>query len=300
MKRKITIYALMLLLGSLFSFSGRQIGQAQQTSKAEYYSPRWSPDGKRITFSVYKGKRWDLYMVNADSSNLRRLTDDSADGNSAAWSPNGKKIAFASKRAGNTDIYIMSADKSNLVQLTSNVGKLNGGPSWSPDGKKIAFVSNRDGHFAQIYVMNADGSNQTRLTNNSAAEFGPEWSPDGKRIIFESNRDNGDIDEIYVMNADGSNQTRITNRTPDGFNNIYPTWVPKTNRISFSSFGKDKIINVYMADPDGSNLSVLIDHASYARWSPKGAKVVYLQKAQESPQIFVMNADGSNRVQLTK
>jgi len=300
MKKRVAIWLFISLLSGYVVSCALRTVHAQQTSKPDYYSPRWSPDDKKITFSTYKDKKWDLYMMNADGSNLIRLTSDDADGQGAAWSPDGRMIAFASKRGGDTDIYVMNAYGSHVVQLTRNAGKLNAAPSWSPDGKKIAFVSNRDGRRAQIYVMKADGSNQTRLTNNSAADWYPEWSPDGKRIIFETNRDNGDIDEIYIMNADGSNQTRITHRTPDGFNNTYPTWLPKGDKISFGSFGKDKVVKMYVADPDGSNLTVLFDHVGSGRWSRKGSKILYIQKdAQGSQQIFVMNAHGSNRIQLT-
>jgi len=296
--------ALAAMLAGYVLFGGAA-GYAQQSGKPDYYTPQWSPDAKKITFSTYQDKKWDLYIVNADGTSLRRLIDDPAGGNGAAWSHDGKKIAFARKTGDNTDIYVMNADGSHPMQLTSNAGKLNGGPAWSPDGKKIAFFSNRDGRRAQIYVMDASGRNQTRLTDNSGANFGPEWSPDGKRIIFESSRDNGDIDEIYIMNGDGSDQTRITHRTEEGFNNIYPMWMPKGRRpnglkIGFASFGKDKVTHVYQADLDGSHPTVLIENASYARWSPNGSKVVFIQRVAGSGEIFVMNKDGSQRLQLTK
>ena len=132
-------------------------------------SPSWSPDGQRIAFesvASYSPGTADIYVVNADGSNLTRLTTHDGHDETPAWSPDGERIAFTSWRNGGVDIYIMNADGSNQTRLTDGRE-----PAWSPDGQRIAFSSNRD-----IYAVNADGSNQTRLTTHSAADLGPHWT----------------------------------------------------------------------------------------------------------------------------
>ena len=129
----------------------------------------------KIAFVSDRDGNDEIYVMDADGSNLTRLTNNPAIDDSPAWSPDGTKIAFVSYRDGNEEIYIVDADGSSQTRLTDNSAS-DCFPSWSPDGTKIAFSSDRDGN-DEIYVVDADGSSQTRLTDNSADDDQPEWSP---------------------------------------------------------------------------------------------------------------------------
>ena len=139
----------------------------------------WSPDGTedRVRPRSRRGK-FEIYTMNTDGSDQRRLTSE-AWGGEHAWSPVGDKIAFVSRRDGNAEIYVMNADGSQLRNLTRNtVGDRN--PVWSPDGRRIAFESNW-----QVNVMNADGSpGQRRLTRkgrNFSSCLVARWAEDRVR-----------------------------------------------------------------------------------------------------------------------
>jgi Tol biopolymer transport system component len=174
--------------------------------------PTWSPDGRRIAFQRYTFgspgsgiTAVDIYAMNADGSNVVRLTDDPGFALGPSWSPDGSRIAFSSGRDGDEELYVMNADGSNPRRLTFNPGS-DQQASWSPDGARIAFASDRDGDpdvdGRDIYVMNAaDGLGLVRLTDDPAYDAGPAWSPDGARIAFTSGRDGSGL---FVMNADGS------------------------------------------------------------------------------------------------
>ena len=147
------------------------------------FFPSWSPDGKKIAFSSNRGGNFrgiygnsEIYVMNSDGTEQKRLTNNPAEDYFASWSPDGKKIAFWSDRDGNDEIYVMNSDGTEQKNLTKNPAR-DFNPFWSPDGKKIAFNSNRDGDFREIYVMNSDGSQQTRLTNNPALDTFSSWSP---------------------------------------------------------------------------------------------------------------------------
>lgn len=300
MKIVMPVVALLLCFAPANPFTaGRPSAEyAQSGGRVEYQELSWSPDGKRISFTAQRDNNWDIYVMRADGSQLTRLTDDPANDSYASWSPDGKKIAFASRRGGKFDIYLVEPTGSNLTRLTSEAGD-NAFPSWSPDGKRIAFMSKRDGKW-QIYTMKADGSSQRRIIASSGNDYNPSWSPDGSRLVFESDRDGGDVDEIYTIRADGTEERRITNNNAEGINDVFPTWFAK-GRISFSSV-KNRRVDVYVAAEDGTRPTLLIERASYARWTRDRSKIAYISNVSRDvpSQIYVMKADGSQLTQLTR
>ena len=101
----------------------------------------------RIVFvSERDGGNPEVYVMNVDGKNQRRLTNNPAAEWDPSWAPGGKNIVFSSKRDGNSEIYMMDADGGNQQRLT-NIRHSDWHPSWSPDGERIAFASDRDGNF---------------------------------------------------------------------------------------------------------------------------------------------------------
>lgn len=81
--------------------------------------PAWSPDGLQIALHGSNGVSSDIFVIDANGNNLRRLAEKRIDQNIfPAWSPDGTKIAFVSNRGGNWDIYVMTADGKNPKNLT--------------------------------------------------------------------------------------------------------------------------------------------------------------------------------------
>ncbi len=140
-----------------------------------------SPDGRRIAFSSDRGGQPMIYIMDADGSNVRRVTFAGRYNASPAWSPDGKRIAFAGWDKNHFDIFLMDGNGLNLSRLTTAPkvsGRLsnNEDPTFSPDGRHIMFISDRTGK-KQIYIVNLDGSNERRLTFDNFNYFKPKWSP---------------------------------------------------------------------------------------------------------------------------
>ena len=188
-------------------------------------------------------------------------------------SPDGSKIVFESNRSGSAEIYVINTGGKGLVQLTSNKAS-NHSPIWSPDGTKILFASEGD-HQWDVYLMNADGSEQKRLTNQAGDDGHPHWSPDGKRVIFNSARTTPDLKaewskqfhEVFAMNADGSDVKQITNAKTVS---TYPSFSPDGKRVCFRR---------------------VVDAPGY-QWD--------LTSSPRNSEVFVMNADGTDAINLTK
>lgn len=200
------------------------------------WSADWSPDGQKIVFmsnrdgSTLGSDGYDLYVMNADGSNVWRVTRAHGWDGVPAWSPDGEHIAFVSDRDGQGGIYLIAADGSDLQRLTYDGASSR--PAWSPDGQKIAFMSTRhaseqpaDPSEIEIYIMDADGTNIQRLTRRPNADGHPDWSPDGTKIVFalygDGNDGYGDEHGIYVMDADGTNLQRLT---AGGRTEGHPDW----------------------------------------------------------------------------
>ena len=238
--------------------------------KIVFVSDRDSPE------AGFAEPNFEIYVMNADSTNQTRLTDSLGPDIQPAWSPDGTKIAFVSARDDSANIYVMDADGSNQTRLT-NMRAANNLPTWSPDGQHIAFIIPRRHiyHTHEIHVMNADGSDLTTLTTEATPKTLIAWSPDSKRLAYVTWAQNPDnyreTHTLFTINRDGSNPTMVfeTNSSID-----YPVWMPEGHHLSLAFFHRGQPVAL-----DGDTTVPLSTDIYFIgctqHWSPDGKLIAF-------------------------
>src|SRR5437016_6370868 len=163
-------------------------------------SPSWSPDGRQLVFTGYDGGLSDLFIVNRDGTDLRRLTNDRYADLHPAWSPDGKTIAFATDRGpetnfstlrfGNMRVALYHLDGGTIELLNHMDRGKNIDPVWAPDGKSLAFVSDRTG-ISNVFLYDLGDASIYQLTDvytgvSGITPLSPclSWAHEADRLAF--------------------------------------------------------------------------------------------------------------------
>lgn len=219
--------------------------------------------------------------------------------------PSGR-MAFVSRQGSVSQIYLMDVDASGLgsnpTRLTSDPNPENY-PSWSPDGRRLVYQ--RDFNGAAIYVINADGTGQRRLSPTPEFDVTASWSPDGTKIVYarvlQAPQPNGPppMTDIRIMNADGLGDHAVL---PNTVFSVEPRW-SVNGQLVFMSMMNGSNLDIYVMNVDGTGIRRLTNGANNGDpvWSPDGTRITFGSDREGGGKlnIFMMNADGSQQVQLT-
>lgn len=313
-------------------------GARASTSESSSATPSIPTSNKsyKIVFVSLREKNRDIFIMDADGSNVSNLTNNPGSNAFPVVSPDGTMIAFrAMEPDGARELYLINTDGSNMRRLTvnndiewnhvwspdskwiafqagslyiigadgSNLKKLiedraGSSPAWAPDGTKIAFVSGRDG--TGVYVMYVDGTQIKRITNTKGVTGSPKWTPDSRQIIFQGNQEDNN-EEIFVVNADGTNLKNVTNDPAiDGA----PSVSPDGKKIAFLS-SRDNSSDIYVMNIDGSNINRFsgtladYDEEESLQWSSDSKQIIFVSRKDGNKEIYIVNADGTGLENLT-
>jgi len=182
----------------------------------------YSPDGGRIAFTVSDRGDSDVWVMDADGTDARRLTRDPALDLSPSWSPDGKRLAFVSDRAGTPQLYVMDANGTNVRRVTFN-GNYNQTPFWSPRGDLLAFTARDERKVFDVFVIAPASGRIDRVTQDQGrTNEEPSFAPNGRLMVFRTDR-NGPT-ELVLSDVKGDRQTVIV--AGGGGDLSAPVWGP--------------------------------------------------------------------------
>lgn len=222
---------------------------------------RWSPDGRHLLFSADTDvidtagqKTDDIFLMNADGQQLRRLTEHPELDGQPSWGPDGERIAFSSTRNGLLEIYVLHLDSGALQQLTHSGAEIGGyamAPAWSPDGSEIAYELAIPGQGRHIYLIDAEGKRNRPLVKQAPLilgtllmNFSPRWAPDGERLLYravKSVREGNDFrlaeERFVIRDRDGSNPQALA--------------TPKTWQLGAACWAEEGAVILFDASENG-------------------------------------------------
>ena len=247
----------------------------------------------QIAFASDRSGHWEIWLMDWDGANQRRITNHNAMAILPSWSPDNDRMVYTSFERGTSDMYIVNRRGGGRIRLKTGLN-LNTSATFSPVGHDIAFVGSVNGN-PDIYLINDDGTNLRRITTSNSIESTPEWSPNGRQISFTSGRSGSP--QIYIMDAEGTNVRRISF---DGDWNDDATWSPDGVRIAYTSRVSGRFqIRIYDTVTNESRILAGEGSNEQPSWSPDGQWIVFQSNRSGRWQVYRMRTDGTDLLQLT-
>lgn len=245
--------------------------------------PSFSPDSKKILFESNRNGNWDIFVMNADGTNVRPITSNPSNERFPMFNKSGTHIVFTSDKSGDSEIYSMKLDGSELKRWTNQKGAENF-PAWSPDGKYISFTSKLD-----LFLLDTSNFKIKKFASTELRDVWMRWSADGKMATFFSRRDTEDKDdEIYVMDFPNGKAKRITNRKGHDF---CPSFSNDGKYLVVASVDEKLGRSINIIDLNGKIIArrgLGFGRVTEASFSPDGKQIVYIASGKDrNYEIYV-------------
>jgi len=266
-------------------------------------NPVFSPDGSRVAFvRAIEAAIRDVYIMDADGADVRRLTFDNRNVDSLAWDVDGQSIIFSSDRGGRPSLWRLRLEKGAAPERIEVGGEDATGPAVAPKGNRLAYSQSKSNwSIMRVNLRSASGKpGSTKLTpllSSTLQDSAPQYSPDGRRIAFQSWR--AGTQEIWFCNGDGSSPVKLTSF--DGPLTGSPSWSPDGSRIAFDA-RPDGHSHIYFMTTEGSVPKAATSGNSndiVPRWSHDGQWLYFGSNRSGSWQIWRISPNGGEPQQVT-
>jgi len=280
----------------MVDFEGQDL-RPLTTGNANDFSPRWSPDGKRLLYASSAEGSVQIFVRWLDTGQTAKVTSVQKSPASMSWSPDGRWIAFA---------MLVPEETKPFAELPTKPD----GADWAKPAKviqKLLYRADGEGYledgYSQVFVVTADGGTPRQLTRGAFDHSGPlSWTPDGRTIIFSANRhDDWEYDplnsEVYEVSlADGTIRALTQRKGPDQS----PAVSPDGKLIAYTGFDDKEqgyqVTRLYVMDRDGSSprmISGELDRdVEEPKWSQDGRGLYFQYDDQGNTKLGFIALDG--------
>jgi thiosulfate/3-mercaptopyruvate sulfurtransferase len=267
--------------------------------------PAVSPDGQFVAYNALRdGKQADTYVIRADGTGERRLTDTPQWEAAPQWL--GRNVVTGVVVQDTSRLFTASPDEPTVTPLARVPGRE---ARVSPDGKRLLYVFG-SWPKSQLVVANLDGAGARAITDEDHAAFNPAWSPDGRRVAYTVADMSTHAIQVAVVDADGKNQRQLTHFADEDGGPQWAAWSPDGKRIAIQSgkYSREKpetntsyIWIISLADNSLKKLNAhdrpYLDETP--SWFPDGKRIAFQSDRSGVMQIWLMNDDGTGARQLT-
>ena len=257
----------------------------------------------KIAFASDVDGDFEIFVMRADGSRVRQLTDNDVDDFEPSWSPSGRRIVFEQERGENgyEDLYIVGV-RSGVVRpwvLTRGIDE--GEPDWSPDGRWIAFRGNDVGDGADVVAVTLDRKRGRIVSAQSenSTNSDPAWSPDGSRLALLESYEGSDL---FVASFCCSHGYRKSHVTGSGWWMHDVGWSPDGTCIAYTrdATGSSEIYTVLAGGGEPRLIHTAAPSGAFGSWSPDGSEIVFHSAVAGSNDLYAMEADGGDVRRLTE
>lgn len=246
----------------------------------------------RIAYVTKAGKRYTLWIADADGENAQSALSSPEPIISPAWSPSGRQVAYVSFESRKPVVYVHDV-ASGRRRLLANFRGSNSAPAWAPDGENLAVTLTRDGG-SQLYMINAQGGEPRRLMQSSGIDTEPTFSSDGRTIFFVSDR--GGAPQIYKVPSTGGSAERVTFT---GSYNISPSISPDGRWLAYiSRVGGG--FKLHVMDLGSGAVTAITDTTADENpsFAPNSRLIVYATLQQGREALMTTTLDGKIKARL--
>ena len=270
--------------------------------------PTPPPSAKeQIVFESDRDGNTEIYIMDIDGANQRRLTNNPAFDSSPTLNAATKRVVFESRRViGGTGIYSIGTDGEGEKPLVGRES-VDSSPSFSRDGSKIVLSSTRSGGTfsgGSMYIISAEGKVLKRVDPGQTVTYlgSPSFHPNGRSLIYVDIPADGSGGPIYNVGIDGIGVKQLTT---DDSTDGSPHYSPDGSKIVFTrTLFESGVQNpeIFVMNADGSNPVRLTRNAGRddsPSFTADGSKIVFSSRRDGNGEIYIMNADGTNPTRLT-
>jgi Tol biopolymer transport system component len=271
-------------------------------------SPAWSPDGQSIAFLRVSDGRAEYRIVPLDGGEGKKVAEFPASGAEGqpqpaiAWTKDGKLLIVVDGGQTPPGLATVTVDGGKVAKLTAAPEGSEGDstPMVSPDGSTLAFVRASDSDGADIFLLDLErGGQPRRLTFDNQGIRGLTWMPDGRDLIYSSTRySNGS--RLWRVPAFGGSprDLQVTGKRAN-----FPAMSLSGNHLAYSDSPSVSAIWRATLGTEGQadERAVLRSNGreAWPSWSPDGKRIVDISDQTGNDELWLQDADGSNRQQVT-